>query len=114
MALVRVAALDAVPVGTPTHVDVEGRPVCLVRFDDTTVKAIHDVCSHQQYPLHEGYVDDNEIECALHGSTFDLDSGDPQGLPAVRPVPVYTATVADDSVYVDVEEQLNDAPVPRH
>ena len=114
MALVRVASVDAVPVGAPTHVEVDGRPVCLVRVDATTVKAIHDVCSHQQYPLHQGYVDDNEIECALHGSTFDLDSGDPQGLPAVRPVPVYTATIDGDDVYVDVEAQRNDAAVPRH
>ena len=114
MAFTRVAAIDAVPVGTPTHVEVDGRPVCLVRFDEHTVKAVHDVCSHQEYPLHEGFVDDNEIECALHGSTFDLDTGAPQGLPAVRPVPVYAAKIDGDDVYVDVGDQRNDAPVPRH
>lgn len=89
-------------------------PVCLVKVADGTVKAVHDTCSHQAYPLHEGWVDDNEVECGLHGSTFDLDSGQPQGLPAVRPIPVYACKVEDGGIYVDLDTVLNGAPAPRH
>ncbi len=113
MAFQRVADVDKVEPGGALFADL-AEPVCVARLPDGTVKAVHDTCSHQQYPLHEGEVDDNEIECALHGSTFDLDSGEPQGLPAVKSIPVYACKVEDGGIWVDVDQQLNDAPVPRH
>jgi 3-phenylpropionate/trans-cinnamate dioxygenase ferredoxin component len=109
----RVAALDDVPVGGTLRVEL-AEPVCLVRLEGETVKAVHDVCSHEEYSLCEGWVDDNEIECALHGSTFDLDTGEPDSLPAVDPIPVYACRVTDGAVWVDLEEQRNDATAPRH
>jgi 3-phenylpropionate/trans-cinnamate dioxygenase ferredoxin component len=114
MAFERVAALADLPVGTARAVELGGEPVCVVRVDEDTVRACHDTCSHEEYPLHEGWVGADEIECALHGSTFDLETGEALSLPAVRPVPVYAAKVDEDAVWVDVDQQLNDAPVPRH
>ena len=37
-----------------------------------------------------------------HGSTFSLVTGEPQSLPATRPVPVYEVTVADGDVTVEL------------
>ena len=48
--------------------------------------AIADECSHAPIPLSEGDVGDGEIECYLHGSRFDLRTGEPIGLPATEPV----------------------------
>jgi 3-phenylpropionate/trans-cinnamate dioxygenase ferredoxin component len=109
----RVAGPDDLAVGEAMFADL-GEPVCVVRVSEDVVKCVHDTCSHQEYPLHEGFVDDGEIECALHGSTFDLRNGAPEALPATRPVPVYAAKVDGDDVYVDIDQQLNDAPLPRH
>lgn len=114
MAFEKVADLADVPVGAAIGVEIDGARVCVVRPDEARVKAIHDVCSHEEYPLHEGWVDDNQIECALHGSTFDLDSGAALSLPAIKPVPVYASKIEDGAVWVDPAQQLNDAPVPRH
>ena len=111
------ARLDDLPVGGAVRVEVDGTPVALVRVDQATVKAVHDVCSHQHYPLSDGEVDldDGTIECAKHGSTFDLDRGDPQSLPATAPVPVYACRVGDDgTVEVDLDAPLNDAEEPAH
>lgn len=113
MAFEKAASLSTLDDGEGTEAKVAGRPVCLVRLGDE-ILAIHDVCSHQEYPLHEGYVFGRSIECALHGSTFSLDSGDPESLPATKPVPLYAVRVDGDDVLVDVEQQLNDAPVPDH
>ena len=44
--------------------------------------AIADECSHAAIPLSEGDVGDGEIECYLHGSRFDLRTGEPS---ACRP-----------------------------
>lgn len=110
-----VAKLDEMLIGHSVKVVVGGEPIALVRLDDTTVKAVHNTCSHADYDLApEGYIEDNTIECLLHGSVFDLDTGQPDSLPAVKPIPVYACKVADGQVYVDVEQQLNDAPTPRH
>ena len=116
MALARVLDLDELPVGHARVVEIGGEPICVVRIDEQTVRAVHDTCSHQQYSLAEGWIDgdDNTIECAKHGSAFDLDSGQPQSLPAVKPIPVYACAVKDGAVWVDEADQRNDAPVPRH
>jgi 3-phenylpropionate/trans-cinnamate dioxygenase ferredoxin component len=69
--------------------------------------AIYDECSHAQIPLSEGDVGDGEIECYLHGSRFDLRTGEPIGLPATEPVPIYRCVVEGDDVLVDVSAPLD-------
>ena len=119
MAFERVADLDQLPVGQALFVEL-AEPVCIVRIDDDLVAAVHDTCSHEEYPLHDGWVStggdaaSSEVECALHGSTFNLADGAALSLPAVKPIPVYAAKVDDAGIWVDLDQQLNDAPVPRH
>lgn len=110
----RVTDLAALEVGQALQVRLGGEPICVVRLDEDTVRAVHDTCSHEEYPLHEGWVEERTIECALHGSSFDLDTGSPQSLPAVKPIPAYACKVDDGGVWVDQDDQTNDAPVPRH
>lgn len=107
-------SLDELPVGTALQVTAGGEPVCLVRVADEIVRAVHDTCSHQRFSLSEGWVEGGTIECALHGSAFDLETGKPTSLPATQPVPTYAVEVDSGAVYVDTDRQLNDAPVPRH
>ena len=64
--------------------------------------AIHDECSHAAIPLSEGDVEGCEIECWLHGSSFDLRTGKPTGPPATEPVAIYPVKVDGDDVLVDV------------
>ena len=99
----RVCAVADLASGTATKVVVDGRPVCLVRIDDDFY-AIGDVCSHADVSLSEGEVDpgDRHIECWKHGSRFSLETGEPDTLPAVRPVPVYSVCVDGDDVLVEV------------
>lgn len=89
--------------GTARRVEVDGRPVAVIRIDDD-VYAIGDTCSHAEVSLSEGWVDaeDCTIECVAHGATFDVETGEPITLPATRPVPVYEAAVVDGTVVVTV------------
>jgi 3-phenylpropionate/trans-cinnamate dioxygenase ferredoxin subunit len=114
MAWQRVATLGDLPEGEAMEVEIDGEPICLVRRADGEVRAVHNVCSHEQWSLHDGWVGENEIECSLHGSSFDLDTGRPCSLPAVKPIPVYACKVIGDEILVDLDQQLNDAPIPRH
>jgi 3-phenylpropionate/trans-cinnamate dioxygenase ferredoxin subunit len=98
---VRAVSLDEVPELGAVHVDIEGRPIAIVRSKGR-VYAIHDVCSHAQVALSEGEIEDGTIECWLHGSRFDMATGRPTGLPATEPVPVYPVKIEGDDVYVAV------------
>ncbi|HKX74149.1 MAG TPA: non-heme iron oxygenase ferredoxin subunit [Acidimicrobiia bacterium] len=71
---------------------------------DGELFAIGDRCSHAEASLSEGEVYDHEVECPRHGSGFDLRSGKPLSLPATKPVPSYTVTVEDGTVYVELPE----------
>jgi 3-phenylpropionate/trans-cinnamate dioxygenase ferredoxin subunit len=100
---IRVCSVDDVASGSARRVDVDGRRLCVVRIGDDWY-VIGDECSHADYSLSEGDVweDEREIECPKHGSTFSLESGEPQTLPATQPVPVYQVRVDGDDVIVTV------------
>jgi 3-phenylpropionate/trans-cinnamate dioxygenase ferredoxin subunit len=68
------------------------------------VYAIGDRCSHAEASLAEGFILDHEVECPRHGSTFDLRTGEPDALPATRPVPTYQVKVEDGDVYLMLED----------
>jgi 3-phenylpropionate/trans-cinnamate dioxygenase ferredoxin subunit len=85
--------------GTARRFDVAGHRVALVRIGDEFF-AVGDRCSHEDFSLAEGevWVEECEIECARHGSTFDLRTGEACSLPATKPVPVYDVVVDGDQV----------------
>ena len=105
MAAVRACSLADLGDDKPFPVEVDGTDVALVRHEDR-VFAIRDECSHAAVRLSEGDVEDCEIECWLHGSTFSLETGAPLNLPATEPVPVYPVTIDGDDVLVDVAHPL--------
>ena len=87
--------------GQPRRVVIDDVPIALVRVDDE-VFAVNDVCSHAEVSLSEGEVSGCQIECWLHGSRFDLRTGEPSGPPAFEPIPTYP---------VDIEGQGDEALV---
>jgi 3-phenylpropionate/trans-cinnamate dioxygenase ferredoxin component len=101
---VKVASLAELEEDTPTRVDVGSVPIALVRTKGD-VFAISDICSHADVSLSEGEVDGCAIECWLHGSSFDLRTGKPSGLPATRSVPVYPVKIEGDDVLVSVTQE---------
>jgi 3-phenylpropionate/trans-cinnamate dioxygenase ferredoxin component len=98
---VRVCAREDLAPGSARRFDVAGREVAVVRIGDDFY-AIGDTCSHADFSLSEGDVwpDEREIECPKHGSTFSLETGEPQTLPATTPVPVYGVVVDGEDVKV--------------
>jgi 3-phenylpropionate/trans-cinnamate dioxygenase ferredoxin subunit len=105
---VDLCALDELVTGQGRRFDVDGHRLAVVRIDDA-VYVIGDRCTHQDYSLSEGEVDVDtcHIECWKHGSSFSLVTGEPDALPATRPVPVYVARVERGRVVVEVEAQAD-------
>ncbi len=49
-------------------------------------------------------MEDHTVECALHGSRFDLVTGNPDSPPALRPVQTFPVKVDGDDVLVDLPD----------
>ena len=98
---VTLCTVDELSSGQAKRFDVKNHRIALVRVDDE-FHAIADRCSHEDYSLAEGevWVEEREIECPRHGSTFDLLTGNPCSLPATHGVAVYEVQVVDGSVTV--------------
>ena len=99
-----VGELSTLPRERGIRVTVGEKRIALFRIGDD-VYAVGDVCSHAEASLSEGEVFDTEVECPRHGSEFDLKTGEPQSLPATRPVPTYEVTVEDDKVFLHLEDE---------
>ncbi|GAA1874173.1 non-heme iron oxygenase ferredoxin subunit [Lapillicoccus jejuensis] len=95
-----VCAVGDVAPGTAARADVDGRIVALVRDADGGWHCVDDRCTHADVSLAEGEVDGCTLECWLHGSRFDLRTGEPSGPPATRPVAVHEVRVDGDDVLV--------------
>lgn len=102
--LTRACALRDIPLNGARQVVIGGVPIALVRTSDG-VFAVHDRCPHADATLSDGEVDGITIECWLHGSQFDLRTGEALTTPARTPVPVFPVEVAsvrgDETVFVD-------------
>ncbi len=104
MSAVRVCAFDELVDGEARRVELDdGVVVAVVRIGEQ-VYAIGDRCSHADVSLSGGIVDERActLECPKHGSEFDLRTGEPQSLPALRPVPTYEVRVTDGEVVVAI------------
>jgi len=108
MAFEEAANLDELDLEEPLLVEL-AVPVCLVRLGEDDVRAVHNTCSHQRQPLHEGMVEDGTLVCAAHASRFDLGTGESVGIPEVPAIPVYACKVEDSVVLVDLDQPLNAA-----
>ena len=91
---VRICAVDELPTSVGAVVaDIEGRRVAIARDSAGELHAVDDTCSHANVSLAEGEVEGQLIECWLHGSQFDMTTGEPVQLPATVPIAVHEITV---------------------
>jgi len=98
---VKVADLDRCPPGNLLGVEVGSVRVVLANVDGD-VYALEDRCSHQDFPLSDGELEDNQLECIYHGARFDVCTGRATALPAIRPVTSFSVDVRDQEIFVQI------------
>jgi 3-phenylpropionate/trans-cinnamate dioxygenase ferredoxin subunit len=91
---------DDVAKGTVATANIGGIDIAIVHTDDDGFYAVRDECSHAAIALSEGEVDGCNLECWLHGSRFDVRTGEPSGLPATEPVATFSVEIRDGDIYV--------------
>jgi 3-phenylpropionate/trans-cinnamate dioxygenase ferredoxin subunit len=87
---VEIGRVEDVPPGHAARVEIGDVPVAIFNVDGEFF-CLDDTCSHAEASLSDGDLDPSRcaIECPLHGSSFDLRTGEPLSLPAVEPVHVH-------------------------
>lgn len=103
MSWIKIVPRSELRAGAGLRVDVGEHRVAVFLVGDD-VYAIGDRCSHAEASLSEGDLFDHEIECPRHGSSFDVRTGEPDALPATRPVPTYQVKLEDGDVYLMLED----------
>ncbi|MCL7926201.1 MAG: non-heme iron oxygenase ferredoxin subunit [marine benthic group bacterium] len=99
---VTVARLAEVPENGLVPMEVEGVKIVLANSGGQ-IHALHDECSHEEFPLSDGEIEGNQVTCLLHGARFDLETGAAKALPAVKPVRVYECRVEGDEIQVKLD-----------
>jgi 3-phenylpropionate/trans-cinnamate dioxygenase ferredoxin subunit len=102
--IIDICPLDELPPGAMRVVEWEDLEIAVVNCKGELF-AIEDRCSHDNGPLAEGelHEDDCTIECPRHGSLFELRTGKPITLPAYVPIETYPVSVEDDIIKLEVE-----------
>ncbi|HEX2240650.1 MAG TPA: Rieske 2Fe-2S domain-containing protein [Actinomycetota bacterium] len=96
-----VARIDEIPDGGMKQVVAHGEPIGLYRVGPD-VYAVNDYCTHEQTFLTDGEfeAEELEVECPLHGSRFNVATGEVRILPATKPVATYEVRLEGDVVMV--------------
>ena len=79
-----------------------GKRLLLCRSDDAYY-AVDEMCSHEDFSLYLGCIQDGKIKCSLHGSYFDLKSGAALTEPADESLNTYEVKIENGRVLVWVE-----------
>ncbi len=101
-AYVTVARQDELKPGQMKRVMLDGRRLLLCRTEDAWY-CVDELCSHEDYSLYFGCLKGRTIKCSLHGSYFDLATGQPLNDPAVSPIGSYAVRLRDGLVEVALD-----------
>ena len=61
----------------------------------------NDMCTHEDAELTMGCLSGTKVKCPLHGSYFDLKTGDALNEPADEPIKTYKTVIQDNYLYID-------------
>lgn len=103
---IAVARTADIPPGSFRKTEAQGRSFIVANVDGRFY-AVEDLCSHEDYPLSYGCLDGDRIKCSLHGSRFDLATGEPQEDPADAPIATFRVEVSEGRVWLDPSRRTN-------
>jgi len=96
---VKVAQVSEFKPGEMISVEVDNEQVLLANVNGS-IHALDDICSHAYASLSEGDLNGVEVECPLHGGSFNVTTGEALGPPADEPVRVYKVQIEGDDILV--------------
>ena len=101
---IKVCDVKSMKNGDLLDFDMDDKKILISKIKDK-VYATDRICTHAYADLSTGFINEDEktITCPLHMSSFKLEDGTPQNLPAEDPLKTYKVKIQDNYVYVLME-----------
>lgn len=99
---VRIAGVDDLVDGQMKRVDLGGYRLMVARVDGEYLVS-DDMCTHEDASLATGCLRGEWVKCPLHGSRFNLRTGEVMDDPADEPLRIYPVRVESGDVLVELE-----------
>ena len=106
LGFVKVAELGEISPGEMKLVEL-GQDQILLANVNGNVFAIDDICSHAYASLSEGDLNGQEVECPLHGSAFNLVTGEALTPPANEALRVFQVRVEGQDILLGPPKKLD-------
>ena len=98
---ITVANRDAVEPGSVIGVKAGELDVALYNIDGQ-IYATHNICTHALARLSDGWLENDIIECPLHGGRFEVKTGKGLGAPIPCDVKTLPVRIEDNDIQVNV------------
>ena len=96
-----VAASADVEEGGLIEIDNRGEPVVIARRRGD-LYAFEGWCTHEECPLAEGTLTDQQLECYCHGAVFNIRTGEALVGPAVASLETFPVREQDGEIQVEM------------
>ncbi len=73
----------------------------LVAKIENTIYVTSNICTHEDAELSMGCLNGTKVKCPLHGSYFDLLTGEALNEPAEDPIKIYKCIIEDGGIFLD-------------
>jgi nitrite reductase/ring-hydroxylating ferredoxin subunit len=80
---------------------VNGQEIAIYNLDGEFY-ATDDICTHAYASLADGYIEDNNIECPLHGGCFDIKTGKAVTAPCTVDLKTYEVKIEGEDILVGI------------
>lgn len=97
---IAVAMADELKLAQMKRVLVGGKRLLLCNSQGK-LYCVDEMCSHEDYSLYLGCIKDGKIKCSLHGSYFDLTTGQATCEPADEAIRTYSLKIEAGQVWVN-------------
>jgi 3-phenylpropionate/trans-cinnamate dioxygenase ferredoxin subunit len=107
---VKLATRSDIPDGEVRTFEAQGTSIAVCNVGGQFY-AIGNLCTHDNGPLGQGQLVDDQVECPRHGARFDVKTGKALCLPAVTPVPTYSVEIRGEEIWVSPTSATSPAKV---
>lgn len=97
------AKFNEVKIGNTKRVCFPNHAPILLANVAGTIYAVDDTCTHEDSSLSLGCLRDNKVKCTLHGSWFNVITGEPTEEPADEPLKTYTVKIDNNEIFIKLD-----------
>ncbi len=96
---IAVASLSRLQAGKTLRINTKIGDILLANVNGK-VYAVDDMCTHEDSSLSLGCLKGELVSCTLHGSRFNVRTGQPMDEPATEPVKRYPVRIINDRIEI--------------